>query len=108
MAYITSDMDETYKQETISAWLRCSITETCNRKRILAGTTAIGPGINPQHVTLVVHCSNTFDLITYVQESGVQAVVEHLHQQCCLPSRTHRCRSTWRNRPAASRHLCLH
>ncbi|EST06013.2 Helicase, C-terminal, partial [Kalmanozyma brasiliensis GHG001] len=68
--FITSDMDETYKQTTISTWLRCSTTETDNSKRILAGTTAIGTGINPQHVKLVVHCSNTFDMISYVQESG--------------------------------------
>ncbi|KAJ1039537.1 hypothetical protein NDA10_000910 [Ustilago hordei] len=46
------------------------LTEMDNSKRVLVGTTAIGTGINPQHVSLVVHMGGAYDMVSYVQESG--------------------------------------
>jgi superfamily II DNA/RNA helicase len=68
--WISSDTDDTSKSDTLSAWLRCSATETSNSKRIVVGTTAIGTGINPLHVKLVVHYGDTWDMVSYLQESG--------------------------------------
>ncbi|SPO22253.1 uncharacterized protein UTRI_00931 [Ustilago trichophora] len=67
---VIADMPEEQKQRTVSTWLRCSATETNTGKRVIVGTTAIGTGINPQHVSLVVHCGDTWDMVSYVQESG--------------------------------------
>jgi len=67
---IWSDMKEEEKQKTLARWLQCSSAETDNSERILVGTTAIGTGINPQHVNLVVHWGSAYDMVSYVQESG--------------------------------------
>ncbi|KAJ1025241.1 hypothetical protein NDA16_002745 [Ustilago loliicola] len=52
-------------------------TETENSKHILVGTTAIGTGINPQHVSLVVHMGRAYDMVSYVQESGCAGRSSH-------------------------------
>ncbi|SPO26294.1 uncharacterized protein UTRI_02570 [Ustilago trichophora] len=67
---IWSEMEEKDKEQILSAWLQCSPTEEINTRRVLVGTSAIGTGINPQHVRLVVHAGGAWDMISYVQESG--------------------------------------
>ncbi|CDR98497.1 hypothetical protein [Sporisorium scitamineum] len=69
-ACITADMDAQSKMELVQAWLQCAAAEMLPSKRILVGTSAIGTGIHPLHVQLVVHYSDAWDLISYAQESG--------------------------------------
>jgi len=63
-------MAEEEKKAILLLWLACSAAETDNSKHVLVGTTAIGTGINPQHVSLVVHLGRAYDMVSYVQESG--------------------------------------
>lgn len=68
--WVASDMQEKDKHSIISAWLQCLAVEDDNHKCVLVGTTAIGTGINPAHINLVVHLGDLWDLVNYVQESG--------------------------------------
>lgn len=67
---IWSEMDQADKKAILLSWLASSAAEMDNSKRVLVGTTAIGTGINPQHVSLVVHMGGAYDMVSYVQESG--------------------------------------
>ncbi|KAJ1571966.1 hypothetical protein NDA15_001370 [Ustilago hordei] len=67
---IWSEMDQAEKKAILLSWLASSAAEMDNSKRVLVGTTAIGTGINPQHVSLVVHMGGAYDMVSYVQESG--------------------------------------
>ncbi|SOV02683.1 uncharacterized protein UDID_18000 [Ustilago sp. UG-2017a] len=67
---IWSEMDQAEKKAILLLWLASSAAEMDNSKRVLVGTTAIGTGINPQHVSLVVHMDGAYDMVSYVQESG--------------------------------------
>ncbi|KAJ1044346.1 hypothetical protein NDA10_006254 [Ustilago hordei] len=49
---IWSEMDQADKKAILLSWLASSAAEMDNSKRVLVGTTAIGTGINPQHVSL--------------------------------------------------------
>jgi superfamily II DNA helicase RecQ len=69
-ACICSSMNPTTKAETLAGWLSCSSTEQNDSFRNLAGTTAIGTGINPANVVLVIHLGGAYDLMSYAQESG--------------------------------------
>lgn len=69
-AYLHSDVLEQARSKMLSTWLLCSATQTDNCKRVLVGTSGIGCGINPHNVVLVVHCGSTWDMVSYVQESG--------------------------------------
>ena len=91
-SFIHADVDG--KLATLSTWLQCSAAETNNSKCILVGTSAIGTGINPQHVQLVVHYGDAWDIVSYAQESGcagrsgtpataVLLALEHMqHKEC--------------------------
>jgi len=65
-----SDLPEWKKNPTLTSWLQCSADEKEDKKRVIVGTSAIGTGINPQHVRLVVHCDGAWDMVSYLQESG--------------------------------------
>ncbi|SNX88156.1 uncharacterized protein MEPE_06867 [Melanopsichium pennsylvanicum] len=69
-ACITSEVEERTRHEILFDWLPCSAAERENSKHILVGTSATSTSINPQHVGLVVHCRDAWDLVSYVQESG--------------------------------------
>lgn len=68
--FIWSNMAEAEKKAILLLWLACSAAEMDKSKCVLVGTTAIGTGIHPQHVSLVVHMGGAYDMVSYVQESG--------------------------------------
>ncbi|TKY87886.1 hypothetical protein EX895_002982 [Sporisorium graminicola] len=68
--FVTSQIEAESKMATLLAWLACAASETRDSTRIMVGTSAIGTGINPPYVQLVVHYGGASDLVSYVQESG--------------------------------------
>ena len=57
------DLPTAERTHNLANWLRGPV-------RVMIATTSLGAGIDHPTITLVIHCSDPYSLINYVQESG--------------------------------------
>ena len=68
---LCEDMEDEEREEILTRWLQCELTERDNMKRILVDATGIGTGLNQRNVVLVIHLGAPQDLVSYAQETGL-------------------------------------